>query len=591
MYHIVLHTDAPVQLIASISGPTDIGGLNLYIPKRQYGSAEKAKTIIGTIQSRAERYGFKFHGGIIIPYGVKPPKNKQQYYIKTPLKAQMGYVPPWENWELRSPYQRCYAQKKLEHPETIIIEPNEYYVEGLREADIVKYYATVKDTIVNFFKTHDVDGFVLIKTDKQLIIKRHANIEISGMRIDNPEAFNALNNGRVIEFHFAIGEMTTLIWLDIDPKDGFSWEDTIVITKELVSWMDKEYNGIRPMDIQARFSGKNGFHIIGTLSAPIPVNEARTWVAAIADQYIAQKKDPRLTTNFTREPNSIRIDYSTLHNTGGLRVPFSLAYPTGLVCMDVTEIQSFTKIKATIWEAMDQLPTVAAAEYMPGSLDDIITVWLKTKERALTTKEAQQLLATYHAMGFERFYEHVHDTLDSWIGEAQLYRSLEGQALANQLPIKFVANTLTEYQHKRNFQKTAEPKGETTNDKQSLYGIQRHVAKRAGLHYDLRLASGGVLKSWAIPKFDDILNNKKHTVLAIPVEDHPMEYLDFQGNIPEGSYGAGTVEIYDRGEYNTLSRSLDKWTFEITSGILKTARFSLIKTKDNKWLLHAMGGR
>src|SRR6478609_7130698 len=107
---------------------------------------------------------------------------------------------------------------------------------------------------------------------------------------------------------------------------------------------------------------------------------------------------------------------------------------------------------------------------------------------------------------------------------------------------------LTEYKRKRDFRKTAEPAGKPLPKKvkgASRFVIQKHAARR--LHYDFRLEMEGVLKSWALPKALPWKRAEKH--LAVEVEDHPIEYEDFEGVIPEGQYGGGTVMVWDRGTF------------------------------------------
>jgi len=150
---------------------------------------------------------------------------------------------------------------------------------------------------------------------------------------------------------------------------------------------------------------------------------------------------------------------------------------------------------------------------------------------------------------------------------------------------------LEKYNKKRNFSKTPEPEGnmdQSEVDTRPLrFVVQKHDASR--LHYDFRLETEeGVLKSWAVPK--GISLDPKVKRLAVLTEDHPLEYLLFEGIIPEGSYGAGTVIVWDTGNYTSEQEISDQFikgkiTFTLFGQKLK-GRFSLIKiTRANQWLL------
>src|SRR5476651_2586631 len=107
------------------------------------------------------------------------------------------------------------------------------------------------------------------------------------------------------------------------------------------------------------------------------------------------------------------------------------------------------------------------------------------------------------------------------------------------------ARKLSRYRAKRDFAKSAEPSGSrpTRRSDRLRFVIQKHAARR--LHYDLRLELGGVFKSWAVTKGPSLDPSDKR--LAVEVEDHPLDYGDFEGTIPKGQYGGGTVQLWDRG--------------------------------------------
>src|SRR5262245_63933520 len=110
---------------------------------------------------------------------------------------------------------------------------------------------------------------------------------------------------------------------------------------------------------------------------------------------------------------------------------------------------------------------------------------------------------------------------------------------------------LSEYRRKRDPSKTPEPSGASSRRPRGqalTFVVQRHDARR--LHYDFRLERNGALASWAVPKGVPLEPGQQH--LAVHVEDHPLDYATFEGEIPQGQYGAGTVEIWDRGTYELV---------------------------------------
>jgi len=139
---------------------------------------------------------------------------------------------------------------------------------------------------------------------------------------------------------------------------------------------------------------------------------------------------------------------------------------------------------------------------------------------------------------------------------------------------------LEEYRRKRDFSNSPEPAGEVKESGLQRFVVQKHRASH--LHYDFRLELDGVLKSWAVPKEPPTESGVKR--LAVQVEDHPVDYIDFHGVIPEG-YGAGTVEIWDCGTYILHNRQSDRLVFSL-EGEKMRGQYALIKTGDGKnWLL------
>ncbi|HEY8811171.1 MAG TPA: non-homologous end-joining DNA ligase [Candidatus Dormibacteraeota bacterium] len=147
---------------------------------------------------------------------------------------------------------------------------------------------------------------------------------------------------------------------------------------------------------------------------------------------------------------------------------------------------------------------------------------------------------------------------------------------------------LEQYKKKRDFKQTPEPEGGTEKPKASRKKLPRFVVQEhhaTSLHWDFRLERDGVLVSWAVPK--GIPPDPKRNHLAVHVEDHPLSYIDFAGEIPEGNYGAGAVAVWDQGTYEEI-----KWTerevMVVLHGKRVEGRYVLFQTGGKNWMIHRM---
>lgn len=144
---------------------------------------------------------------------------------------------------------------------------------------------------------------------------------------------------------------------------------------------------------------------------------------------------------------------------------------------------------------------------------------------------------------------------------------------------------LEKYNKKRNFNTTNEPKGVKKATKGHKFVVQYHVATRA--HYDFRIEHDGVLLSWAVPKGLSLDPDEKR--LAVHVEDHPLDYINFSGTIPKGNYGAGEVEIYDKGTYEPsydIDYGLKKGHIKfVLHGKKLKGEWSLVRMDEKNWLI------
>ncbi len=220
--------------------------------------------------------------------------------------------------------------------------------------------------------------------------------------------------------------------------------------------------------------------------------------------------------------------------------------------------------------------TTDNAAFTPEQGDTV--TWLQPKlvceiAYQVVTKDGRLRMARFKRLRDDKAPEQC--TLDQLNGE---------QPKTQAAPAAPAGVKLGEYSAKRNFQATPEPTADSQTKEPFIFVVQEHDATR--LHWDFRLENGGVLKSWAVPKGIPEAPNVRH--LAVETEDHPYEYAKFEGTIPKGQYGAGTVKIWDKGKYTPKLWEKDKIEVTLNGDRLK-GRYVLVrlkKSEDQKdWLL------
>lgn len=172
------------------------------------------------------------------------------------------------------------------------------------------------------------------------------------------------------------------------------------------------------------------------------------------------------------------------------------------------------------------------------------------------------------------------ETIDVYATRLHTDRSSSSATKKNRTESKDSGVPLSEYARKRSFSKTPEPGPEMPAGEGNAFVVHRHHASR--LHYDLRIEQDGTLRSFAVPKGLPPRPGIKR--LAVNTENHPLRYLEFEGTIPKGEYGAGNMWIFARGRYEVTKEKKESFYFRLNSREI-TAEYKLIHTKEKDWLL------
>lgn len=346
--------------------------------------------------------------------------------------------------------------------------------------------------------------------------------------------------------------MANRIVFDLDPGPRVPLRETAGVAMEIRNWL----GGTTTYPVT---SGGKGIHIYARLPKPVSSEAARKVAREVANEFARQNND-FITANMSKKirDDKVFIDWSQNNASKTTLSPYSL-------------------------RGREQ-PWVAAPRTWDEIADPEIAQLLYT-EVLDRVADVGDLLE-----GLDAPYDDDPAT-DDVPAEADAPPDAEPQAGQ-------IIN-LREYRRKRDESKTPEPFGdeehrrrleESDDDTEPesvprapIFVIQEHHARR--LHYDFRLEHDGVLVSWAVPK--NLPTDPDQNRLAVQTEDHPMDYADFEGDIPAGEYGGGHVSIWDKGTFE-LEKWRDKEVIVRLHGERVQGRYALIRTGDKNWLAHLM---
>ena len=351
-----------------------------------------------------------------------------------------------------------------------------------------------------------------------------------------------LANLAALEMHIPLSrtnsyEKPDIVLFDIDPEPPADFNDAIAAVLLL-----KEKLNLLGLEPYVKTSGKKGLHVALPIEPKYTFRETRAFAHQMG-QFLAKESD-MIVSEFrqSKVPGTVFVDY--MQNT-----PFKT-----MICPYSLRAHE----NATVSTPLDW------QEVKKG---------LKPEELNIST------ILKRATNSWKGFFEH-NQSLD-----------FEDILTKERRSISESSSALKEYVQKRDFTKTGEPFGHSINEGENVFVVQEHHAKR--LHYDFRLSREGVLKSWAVPKGVPEASGVRR--LAIQTEDHPLEYGEFEGTIPKGQYGAGTVKIWDKGSYELKIWTEDKIEFFLKGkrlngmyALVKLKKLSPKPRKQKEWLVMKM---
>jgi DNA ligase D-like protein (predicted polymerase)/DNA ligase D-like protein (predicted 3'-phosphoesterase) len=390
-----------------------------------------------------------------------------------------------------------------------------------------------------------------------------ANRDIEYVVCNDVETLAWLANLATLEINIPLSRISNyekpdMVLFDIDPEPPADIQDATHVALLL-----KEKLDLLSLQAYVKTSGKKGLHVVVPIFPTYTYRQTRTFVHQIGK--ILAKETDLVVSEFSqsRVRGKVFVDY--MQNVG---------FKT-MICPYSLRAEQYATVSTPLeWQELER-------GVKPQAFN-IFSVLKREPHPWKNMFQHRQTLDVDYALekrGESTYQQGNHKYSDSLNSESRMGVPLTQQNLPT---------ALKEYIEKRDLTKTTEPIGGGASDIGSIFVVHQHHARKH--HYDFRIAKGGVLKSWAVPK--GIPEETGTRRLAVQTEDHPLEYSEFEGMIPKGQYGAGTVKIWDKGFYEVKSWTEDKIEF-LLRGKKLLGMYVLIRLKkqtpkpqkQNAWLL------
>ena len=434
--------------------------------------------------------------------------------------------------------------------------------DGFVKAELIQYYLTIAPTILahikgrplSFVRFPDgIDGESFFQKNRPRYCPDWIDHEklgdeaAEGKRIDYLLAADEASmvwfaNHACIELHHIHArrphfDKPDYVVFDLDPPEGYPFADVVALSFEL-----KEYLEGHGYHCFVKTTGRKGVHVVVPLEPRYGFDEVFDMAKTLAQPFVRSRKTTTtLEIRKDKRPDKVLIDVYRNRPSQTIVAPYSVRGSAGApVSMPLT------------WERLEVLenPRDFNVHTVPEALAADGDPW--------------ESMAAYAVR--------LHTDRTAPAGQKRDV----GKSRTHKTP-----DQLEDYEKKRSFDKTPEPGAEYLDGEGNAFVVHRHHASR--LHYDLRLEKDGALRSWAIPKGLPPRPGIKR--LAVNVEDHPLEYLTFEGEIPKGEYGAGPMWVYAIGRYEITKNKKDgSFYFRLQSKVL-TAEYRMFNTRGKDWII------